>query len=131
MVCRSAYATVVYRCFWWNRSRAFGIGGLELHHEVAERRPVRHALAPLPGAEAVGSRRRGRRGEALHHAALVAAAAGAGGRVVLRLRRRRRAPVLVLVLGLLLLLRNDDVLLPDAEVAGGPDDLRGASRGHY
>lgn len=110
-----------------NRSRAFG--GLELHHEAAERRPVRHALAPLPGAEAVGGRRRGGRGEALHHAALVAAAAGAGGRVILRVRRRRRRAPVLLVLGLLLLLLDDGVLLPDAEVAGGPDDLRGASRG--
>jgi hypothetical protein len=107
----------VYRCF------------LELQHEAAERRPVRHALAPLPGSEAVGRRRRGRRGEALHHAAPVAAAAGAGGRRVV-LRVQRGAPVLLLLLRLLLLLvlLDDGLLLPDAQVTGGPHDLRGAAR---
>jgi hypothetical protein len=91
---------------------------------------VRHALAPLPGSEAVGRRRRGRRGEALHHAAPVAAAAGAGGRRVV-LRVQRGAPVLLrLLLLLLLMLLDNGLLLPDAQVTGGPHDLRGAGAAH-
>ena len=133
MVCRSVDPTASYGWYvgarmlqWcthgsWRRRHWLGAAAaLELHHEAAERRPVRHTLAPLPGAEAVGGRRRGRWGEALHHAALVAPAARARGRVALRVRRRRadlvRRPLLPL---------DGGVLLPDAELAGGADDLRG------
>jgi hypothetical protein len=112
---------VWYRCFGEGERGDFffvALLGLELHHEAAERRPVRHALAPLPGAEAVGGRRRGGGAEALHHAALVAPPAGARRRVV-RVRRRHRSLV-----RLLLLLLDGGVPLPDAELARGAHDLR-------